>query len=134
MTGTDDQREVFDRLLREGAGHDGIDPAIEVAGNVFDRLAGADGAVAENGIAAELFDGQLEGHVRAQRGLFEEQRDGCSSERAGVIAGGVFDVEREVQEVGELVVGEVEITREIGSGEAGDLVRGDVGSHGDTSG
>jgi hypothetical protein len=47
-------------VLREGAGHNGIDPAIQVAGDILEGLAGADGAFAEDGIAAELLNGKLE--------------------------------------------------------------------------
>ena len=52
--------------LQEGAGDDGVGPAVEIAGDVLNRFAIADGADGDNGVAAELLDGELEGEARAE--------------------------------------------------------------------
>jgi len=52
-------RQIVDRFLREGARHDGVGPAIQIACDVFQRLPVADRAGAQYRIPTELFDGQL---------------------------------------------------------------------------
>ena len=65
--------------LREHARHDALRPALQIAGDVLDRLALANGAGVIDGIAAQLLDGELEGEPRAQRWLFEQQAQVASA-------------------------------------------------------
>ena len=70
-------------------------------------------------IAAQLLDGQLEGQARAQRGLLEEQGDGLSVQRMGVIARRTLYQGSQVEQGAQLVAGEVEVPEQIGSGHPG---------------
>src|SRR4051812_42966859 len=63
--------EPFDGSLEEDAGDDAVDPAIEIAGDVFEGFADADGAFDEDAAAAELLDGELESELGAEAGFFE---------------------------------------------------------------
>ena len=88
----------------------------------------------ENGIAAELLDGQLKGEAGTQGSLFEQHADVLALERAGVIAGRLLHVGGEIQQAGQFIVGEVEVAAEIRGGDSGDLLMGDRKSgHGGTS-
>ena len=64
-------------VLRERADDDGVDPALEVARDVGDRLAPSERGVGlqRHDVAAELADGDLERRARAQRRLLEQHRD-----------------------------------------------------------
>jgi hypothetical protein len=127
-------RQFLDGVLREGAGHDGVHPAVQVAGDILDRLARADGSFGENRIAAELLDGQLEGEAGAQGSFFEEQADVLAVERAGIVARRLLHIERDVEQGGQFVVGEVEVAAEVGGRDSGDLLMGDGESgHGGAS-
>ena len=70
-------------LLAERADHDGVDPALEVAGDVVDRLAiGVHDVGGDlDHVAAELADADGERHARAQRRLLEQQADVPAVER-----------------------------------------------------
>ena len=78
--------EGFEPCLREGADHGAVHPALEVAGDVVDRLAAAERDVLRrlDDVAAELADGDLEGRAGAQRRLLEQQRDVLAFERTDV--------------------------------------------------
>ena len=68
-------RQLINGLLREGARHDAVGPAIEVACDVLQRFTVADGSGSQNGVAAELLDCQFERHTGTQRGLFEQKTE-----------------------------------------------------------
>ena len=70
-------------LLAEGADHDRIDPALEIAGDVVNRLAIGVHHVGGNldDVAAELADADGEGDARAQRRLLEQHADVAAVER-----------------------------------------------------
>ena len=78
-------RELLERLLRERADDDGVDPALEIARDVGDRLAPAerDVRLQRDHVAAELADRDLERRARAQRRLVEQHRDVAAVERVG---------------------------------------------------
>jgi hypothetical protein len=114
--------QLVERALRESAGHDGVDPAIEVARHVADGLALANPSVAvilENVAAAELLDGQLKRHSGAQRRLFEEQRDIAARQIMGVRPGPGFDVASERKQVVELDSRNIGVDEKIGRGHLG---------------
>ena len=62
-----------------------VDPALEVARDVGDRLASAerDVRLQRDDVAAELAHGDLERRPRAQRRLVEQHRDVAAVERVG---------------------------------------------------
>ena len=70
-------RDLMQPLLAERADHDRVDPALEVAGDVVDRLAIGVHDVGGNldDVAAELADADRERDARAQRRLLEQQAD-----------------------------------------------------------
>ena len=70
-------------LLRERADDDRVDPALEVARDVGDRLALPERHVRlqRDDVAAELAHGDLERRARAQRRLLEQHRDVTAVER-----------------------------------------------------
>ncbi len=69
--------ELLKDALRERADDDGVDPALEIARDVADRLAPAerDVRLERDEMAAELTNGDLEGRPRAQRRLVEQHAD-----------------------------------------------------------
>ena len=77
--------KLLEQLLRKGPDHDGIDPALEIAGDVGDRFAASQGDVGleRHEVAAELAHADLERRPRAQRRLVEEHRDVAAIERVG---------------------------------------------------
>ena len=80
------RRRCGERLqprLRVGADDGAVDPALEVARDVGDRLALAEHFLARrlDHVAAELAHGDLEGRARAQRRLLEQQREVRPGER-----------------------------------------------------
>ena len=79
-----------DGVVREGAEDDDVHPALEVAGDVGDGLALAEGSVGlvdEDGVAADGVHRGLEGEARAQRGLFEEHDHLLGVERVAEVFG-----------------------------------------------
>ncbi len=75
-----------------------VGPAVQIARDVLQRLAIADGADAQDGIAAELLDGQLEGEAGAQGRLFEQQRDVSAGQSRGETAGIRLQLLSEIQQ------------------------------------
>ena len=77
--------ELLEQPLRERPDDDRVDPALEVARDVGDRLAAAERGVRlqRDHVAAELADGDLERRARAQRRLLEQHRDVPAAERVG---------------------------------------------------
>ena len=76
-------------LVGVGAGHDEVDPAIQVARDVVDRLALAEPDVAGrqvHGVAAELRHADLESHARAQARLLEDHRQALAGEQRRPLA------------------------------------------------
>ena len=65
-------------------------PALEIAGDVIDRLAAAERDILRrlDDVAAELADGDLEGRAGAQRRLLEQQRDVLAFEGTDVAHAG----------------------------------------------
>src|SRR5262245_8830206 len=102
-------RQIVDGLLCEHAGDDPIDPAIQIAGDVLQWLADADGAIDKDGGSAELRDGEFKSESGAEGGFFEKEGDGFAVENVSEGAGSALDFAGEVEEVDELVGGEVEI-------------------------
>ena len=78
-----DLGDLMQPLLAERADHDRVDPALEVAGDVVDRLAIGVHHVGGNldDVAAELADADGEGDARAQRRLLEQQADVLAVQR-----------------------------------------------------
>ena len=70
-------RERFDLVLGKGADDEGMHPALEIARDVFDRLARPGGKLGRHveRLAAKLADRDLEGRSRAQRRLLEQEAD-----------------------------------------------------------
>ena len=117
ITGTRDHcGQAFDGALQEDAGDEAVDPAVEVARHIFQRLADADGAFEEDGSAAHLLHGEFEGELGAERGLLEQHAEVLAVERMRVGGGRFFDFGGEIEEIEEFVVREVEIREEIGCG------------------
>ena len=82
-------RQLLDQRVAEGARHDAVDPARQVARDVGRRLARADPdllGAQQDRVAAELGHAGLEGHVRAQRGLLEEHRERAAAQRLRPLA------------------------------------------------
>ena len=77
--------ELLEQPLRERPDDDRVDPALEVARDVGDRLAPSERRVGlqRDDVAAELADGDLEGRPGAQRRLLEQHRDVPAVERVG---------------------------------------------------
>src|SRR5579859_2229438 len=80
-------RQIVDGLLRKYARDDGVGPAVEIAGDVFQRLAIADGAGGEYGITAELLDREFKRKASAERRLFKQKRDVAARESLRKTAG-----------------------------------------------
>ena len=97
--------ELFERFLREHARHDAVHPALEIFRDVADRFALAqvrERVVEKNGRAAEAGDADFESHARAQRGLFENQRDELAGERGAIALRARFDLRGEAEEIAQL--------------------------------
>ena len=101
--------QIVDRILFEYTRHDTVRPAVEIAGHVLQRLAIADGADADNAIAAELFDRKFESQPSPQRRLLEQQRQIAAGQRLRVSRRGAFDFSRELQQIGKLVTSKIQI-------------------------
>ena len=89
------------RAVLEGAEHDAVHPALEVARDVGQALAGAQPRarlVDEERAAAELLDPHFEGHPRAQRGLFENQRQVLARQRRVELLGALLHQPRQLQQ------------------------------------
>ena len=114
MTGTEGPlRQVVHRLLREHAGHQAVEPAVQVAGHVLEGLAHADGPFQKSGVAAKLFDGLLEGELGAQRRFFEKENDGFPCENLRVGGRRALHLGGEVQQQQDFVVGEIEVAQQV---------------------
>ena len=110
-------RQFIDGGLRENARDDALGPAIQIAGDIFHRLAFPDGAGGDHGIAAELLDGELEGHAGAQRRLFEQQSKVAAGQRLSEARGSALDLGSEIQHASQLVTRKIEVGGEVaGSG------------------
>ena len=105
--------QPIDGLLPEHPGDDAVHPAVQVARHVLQRLAHADRRLEKQRIAAQLFDGQLERQPRAQRGLLKQQRDGLARQRLRIIPRRPLDRGRQVQQITQLVVGQVQVPEQV---------------------
>ena len=106
-------RQFVHRVLREDARHDALRPAVQIAGDVLDRLALADRADRSDGIAAELLDRQLEGHPRAQRRLFEQQAEVAPGECLGEARGVRLICAARSRTRSERVLGQIEVLGQV---------------------
>ena len=83
-------RELLERFLLENARDDAGDPAFEALGDVRNGFAFAemrDGVIEKYGRAAQAGNADFESNARAQRRLFENQREEAAGERAAVTVG-----------------------------------------------
>ena len=122
--------EAIHRALQEYPRDQAIHPAIQVAGDIFQRLANADGAFQEHASSAHLLHGEFEGELGPQRGFFEQHADILAVQGVRVVAGRGFHFGGEVEQVEEFAVGEIEILQKVGCGRFEDLVRSKHGVHG----
>jgi hypothetical protein len=106
-------RQIEDGVLREDPGDDPLRPAVQVPRHVLQRLALADGAVSVDRMAAQLLDGEIEGHAGTQRGLLEEQAQGAAGKRAGVTGWLGLELSGQVQQTGDLVGGQVQVVGKV---------------------
>ena len=84
-----------DGVVRVGAQHDHIDPALDVArhvGNGFALAQGRTGLIDEDRVAAHGVDAGLEAEARAQAGLLEHQHHLFGVERAAILARIALDI------------------------------------------
>src|SRR5581483_9580111 len=58
--------QVLDSVLRKRPGYNGVHPAIQVSGDVFERLAAIDWSFGQNRVPAKLPDCELEREPCAQ--------------------------------------------------------------------
>ena len=112
--------DLHEPILAERADDDRIDPALEVAGDVVNRLAVGVHDVGRNlhHVAAELAHADRERHARTQRGLFEEQADVASVERvcrrrAQPQRPLALEPHRQLDRLAKLLVAEVENRQEV---------------------
>ena len=101
-----------DGVVRVGAQHDHVDPALHVARHVGDGFALAErrvGLVDEDRVAAHGVDAGLEGQARAQAGLLKHQHHLLGVERVAILA-----------RIALHVVAELEDGAHFGAGEIGD--------------
>ena len=92
---------VDDSLVREGAEHHGIHPALYVACDVAHRLAFAQqgaGLVHEERRPAQAGHAGFKGEPRTQRGLLKEQNQLFSGKRATEIGRTVLDDVRQLKQ------------------------------------
>ena len=105
--------ELVDRVLGEDARHDSLRPAVQVPGDVFDRLALADRADGGDGIAAELLDRQFESDPRAQRRLFEQQAEVAPGECLRKSLRRALDLSGQVQNADQRVLGQIQVLGQV---------------------
>jgi hypothetical protein len=99
--------ELDQGFVGEGAGHDQVDEAIEIAGDVGDGLALAELDVVRrqvHSLAAELRHADLEGHAGAQARLLEDHRQRLAGEQGGALAGleVALELRRQLQDLVDL--------------------------------
>ena len=107
-------------LLREGADDDGVDPALEVARHVLDRLAVGVHDVGGNldDVAAEFADADGHGDAGAQRRLLEQQADVLAVQRVAgrrlhALDAFALQLGGELQHLGEAIGIEIENRKKI---------------------
>ncbi len=113
-------RHFCDGLVGVSAQHDDLDPALDVARDVGQGFALAEGRlglVDEERGAAEGVHRRLEGEARAQGGLLEEHDHLLRVERPAIRGGVGLDVVGEREHAGQLGGGEVGDGAEIATGE-----------------
>ena len=108
--------QLFDGPLRKRARDNGVRPALQIAGNVFDWLAIADRARVQDRVSTELLDGKLEGHARPQRRFFEEQAQIPSAQGASVARRLRFELGRKSEQPKQLVAAHVQVRQKIARG------------------
>src|SRR5580693_4401596 len=99
--------------LREYTGDNSVGPAVKISRDVFYRLALPDGSVAGDCIAAQLLDGEFEGHARAQGRLFEQEAEVAPRESLREAHGRALDLAGEVERAMERLRGEIQIGRQV---------------------
>src|SRR5580700_7685742 len=99
--------------MRKHPRNDAVYPAVEIARHVFQRLAAAYGSITEHRISAQLFDGKLEGEPRAQRRLLKQQRNRFSRQRLSKPSWRALHFQRQIEQIREFIVRQIEIAPEI---------------------
>ena len=115
-----DLGDLVQPLLAERADHHRVDPALEVAGHVVDRLAIGVHHVGRDldDVAAELADADREGDAGAQRGLLEQQADvpavqRLRGRRLHALDALALQLRRELEQLGDAIGIEIENGQEI---------------------
>ena len=99
-----------DGVVGVGAQHDDIDPALDVAGDVGDGLALAQGRVGlidEDGVAAHGVDAGLKAEARAQAGLLKHEHHLLGVEGVAILARIALDVVAELEDGADFGAGEI---------------------------
>src|SRR5271169_1308641 len=97
--------QLVERFLLEYARHDAGDPAFQAFRHVRDGFALAQmrhGVIEKYGRAAQAGDAHFESDARAQRGLFENQREEAAGQRAPVTVGMRLHIRGEMQKAANL--------------------------------
>ena len=99
-----------DGVVRVGAQHDDVDPALDIARHVGDGLALAErrvGLVDKDRVAAHGVDAGLEAQARAQAGLLEHQDHLLGVERVAILARVALDVVAELENGAHFAAGKI---------------------------
>ncbi len=114
-------REVFDQLVAERPAHRGVDPALQVAGDVLDRFAHADlsvgGGVVDR-VTAQLRHPGFERDPCSQRRLFEVHEQRAARQGVAVTRGVLLDVRGERQQPVQFRGTEIEQGNQVAAGKA----------------
>src|SRR6185437_5758891 len=106
-------RQLFDSLLGEGAGDNGIRPARQVARHVFEGLAFRNQPDLRDKIPAELLDCELESHARPQRWLFEKKRNITALQRRRVALPRLLHLASEIKHAVEVLRREIQVVAKV---------------------
>ncbi len=90
-----------DRIVRIGAQHDHIHPALQVARHVGDGFALTQrriGLINEDGVTTHGVDAGFKAQARAQAGLFEHQHHLFGVESTAVLAGIALDLMAQLED------------------------------------
>ena len=110
-----------DGVVRVGAQDDDVDPALDVAGDVGDGLALAEGRVGlidEDGVAAHGVDAGLKAEAGAQAGFLKHEDHLLGVEGMAVLARVALDVVAELEDGADFGAGEIGDGAHVFAGEA----------------
>ncbi|HRN19445.1 MAG TPA: hypothetical protein PLU66_10210 [Trueperaceae bacterium] len=118
-------RELDERAMTVGAGHDAVHPAVQVAGDVAHRLAHAPADVVlaeEDGVTAQLGHGDVERGARPERLLLEDHGEGLvlHERRPRPVLPGRLELYGAVDQARELVPAQVGQGQEVATGKTRD--------------